>query len=572
MTRFALLLLVASCAKSDGVKLPDAGDDDDAPIVTTGPTPEAPVESGDLGDMILPEIIATPPGCTFNNSVEVILETPADPDADIWFTTDGSAPQIGVGNLYAGPTMITQSVQIRAIAEVSGQLVGTSPTYLSLDPGLDGFSSDIPLVVLWSQRAAPTTKLETYEKFTMSVFEPPQGGRIDFPSDATLSVRSGLRVRGSSSSGFEKKPYRLESWDPIDPLDVDMDVELLGMPAEADWVFLSPLVFDRALMRNALIYQLSNNINRYAPRTRFAEVFVAEWGEVLGLDDYKGVYVILERVERDADRVALTRLEATDIALPELSGGYIFKEDRLGPGDQGFVAGDGGGAFDFEQPFVFSEPSEAEIQPEQYIYMRDLIDELGDALVQPNFTNPVTGRHYDQIVDVDSFIDHHILNVFTKNPDAFRLSGYFHKDRDGLLMAGPIWDFDRTMGCADDSRAGNPTWWDPSNETNDCTFVFEHGLWLGFFNDPVFRTRYFQRWDDLLLSDLSLASVGAVIDDMEAELAEAAPRNFSAWPGYPPRGGSFESEVNMLRVWVQDRHAWVTNCLALPDPRSCIGT
>jgi len=530
-----------------------------------------PIATADLGDMLEYAIIATPPGAAFSGSIDVTLETPADPEADIWFTNDGSPPQLGSSTRYTGPFAVTESTQIRAIAEIEGLVIGTSPTYLALEPDVAQFSSDIPLIVLWSQRDAPVVKTDTYTHYTLSVFEPPDGGRAQWPSDANLSVRNGLRVRGSSSSGFEKKPYRLEAWDPVDSGNVDLDISLLGMPAEADWVFLSPLVFDRALMRNALIYRLSNAMGRYAPRSRFAEVFVAEYGEAIGTDDYVGVYVILERIERDADRVQITRLEPNDLSLPELTGGYLFKEDRLGPDDQGFWAGDGDNQFTFEQPFVFVDPSEIEIRPEQFGYLRGQLDELGQALAAPDFTHPGTGRHYTQIIDVDSWIDHHILNVFTKNPDAFRLSGYFHKDRDGLIMAGPIWDFDRTMGCSDDSRAADPTWWDASNETADCTYVFEHGFWLGLFRDPAFTTPYWQRWADLLANDLSLPSVGAEIDAMEAELAEAGPRNHATWANYPPRGGTFGSEVDLLRVWIADRHAWMSGCLALDDPSTCIG-
>jgi hypothetical protein len=183
----------------------------------------------------------------------------------------------------------------------------------------------------------------------------------------------------------------------------------------------------------------------------------------------------------------------------------------------------------------------------------------------------VTGRHYSEIIDVDAFIDHHILNVYTKNPDAFRLSGFFYKDRGGLVNAGPIWDFDRTMGCAADPRAADPTWWDNSNETNDCTFVFEHGFWLGLFADPVFADQYWNRWAELLATDLSVASVNATIDAMEAELTEAAPRNYATWSGYPPRGGSLASEIVILKDWLAARHAWMTGCLDLPDPQSCTG-
>ena len=184
-------------------------------------------------------------------------------------------------------------------------------------------------MVLWSRREAPEVREDEYDTFSLSVFEPSSTGRISLPSDASMSVRAGLRVRGSSSSGFPKKPYRLESWDPIDSANVDMDISLLGMPPEADWVLLSPLVFDRGLIRNALMYRLSNEIDRYAPRTEFAEVFVAESGEAVGLDDYAGIYVIVERIERDRDRVDLTKIALTDTAHPRSPEATFSKRTAL---------------------------------------------------------------------------------------------------------------------------------------------------------------------------------------------------------------------------------------------------
>jgi hypothetical protein len=350
-----------------------------------------------------------------------------------------------------------------------------------------------------------------------------------------------------------------------------MDVALLGMPEEADWVFLAPLNFDRAFMRNALIYQLSNSIGRYAPRTRFVELFVAERGEQVGLDDYVGVYVVVERIERDAERVQFTKMLPTDLKPPEVTGGYLFKEDRPGPGEAGFFAGTAGGALTFEQPFVFVEPEEWLMPDAQAFYLIGLLDELGRALTSPGFSDPHTGRHYGDLIDIDSWIDHHILSVYSKNPDAFRLSGYFHKEREERVQAGPIWDFDRSMGCDSDARAQDPTWWDNSNETADCTFVFEHGYWLGLFDDPVFRERYWERMGRLLAAELSDAVVLPVVDGMADELREAAARNQEKWWEYPPRDGGFDGEVRILRDWLSDRNAWMSGCLWLAEPRGCFG-
>ena len=290
----------------------------------------------------------------------------------------------------------------------------------------------------------------------------------------------------------------------------------------------------------------------------------------MGLDDYVGVYEVTELIKRDKNRVAIKRLDPTDVIGAAVTGGYLFKEDRVGPGEVGFTAGTAGGAFEFEQPFVCDDPNEDELVNAQSLYLSQYVNDVGNSLVSPAFTDSRTGLPYGSLIDVDSFIDHHILNVFAKNPDAFRLSGFFYKDRDGLLNAGPIWDFDRAMAPISDNRATDPTWWDPSNITTDTTRVFDHGFFRGLFSDPAFRTKYWARFAALLAGPLAKAQVAARIDANAALLAEAATRNFARWTSFPPRT-DYATEVGYLKTWLSQRHDWMVGCLALPDPRTCTG-
>ena len=217
------------------------------------------------------------------------------------------------------------------------------------------------------------------------------------------------------------------------------------------------------------------------------------------------------------------------------------------------------------------DPKEAELNFAQTRYLTDTLDILGESLAAPDFQDPESGTHYSEQIDQDAWIDHHILNTLPKNPDAFRLSGYFYKDRGGPIVAGPVWDFDRTMGCDDDSRAEDPTWWDPSNITTDTTYIFEHGFWLGLFADPVFQDAYWSRWVALLQAELALDRILAHVQSMEDELSEAAARNFARWPDYPPRGGSYATEVAELTQWLTIRHRWISRCVERENPQNCTG-
>ena len=87
-----------------------------------------------------------------------------------------------------------------------------------------------------------------------------------------------------------------------------------------------------------------------------------------------------------------------------------------------------------------------------------------------------------------------MLNEFTKNPDGLRLSTYFFKDRNKRIEYGPVWDFDRTMGCDDDGRAANPVGWSGS---------YRHGWWSRVMSNKAFKELYAQRWGEVRGSVMS---------------------------------------------------------------------
>ena len=65
------------------------------------------------------------------------------------------------------------------------------------------------------------------------------------------------------------------------------------MPAENDWILHGPYS-DKTLMRNALIYEMGDKINRYTTRRRYCELYIN--------GDYRG-YMFMENIKRDVNRV-----------------------------------------------------------------------------------------------------------------------------------------------------------------------------------------------------------------------------------------------------------------------------
>jgi hypothetical protein len=105
-------------------------------------------------------------------------------------------------------------------------------------------------------------------------------------------------VRGYTSLRYPKCSFHLKTQDDASH---PAKLSILGLPKESDWVLYAPYP-DKSLMRDVLAYELSNRIGRYAPRTRFVEVFVSESGSRLTQRDYAGVYVFEEKIKRAKNR------------------------------------------------------------------------------------------------------------------------------------------------------------------------------------------------------------------------------------------------------------------------------
>jgi hypothetical protein len=491
----------------------------------------------------------TPPGGTFVGTSRVEISS-ADQGVELRYTLDGSVPE-QTSLIYDGPIELSASTRIlvRAfrpgVAEPAGPIFAAS--YLRVADDVASFSSNLPIAIVHTFDSGKLdAKSSEFVPAWLSIAAPAASGRSALVGASSVQSGIGIHVRGQTSRGFPKKQYAVELRD--DNSGEDRKLALLGMPAESDWVLSDSVVVDRSLIRNALAFAISNQIGRYAPRTRFVEAFLVDGGGDVNQSTYVGVYTLIEKIKRDSARVDVAKLEATELALPGISGGYIVSIDK---GDPSFAAG--GETFQFVYP-------DAELMLDaarapQVDYLRDFIADFAEAVAAPDFIGPSHGQHYSEFIDVDAFIDHQIVNALAKNVDGLRISTYFHKDLDGPLVAGPVWDFDRSLGTPYDERASEPEEWRLSQ--SDGTDYFEEGFWGDLFVDPAFRTRYKQRFLTLLEGELSADVLVGLVDSLSAQLSEAAPRNFERWSDYPPSGGTHAGELAILKEFLQRRAAWI---------------
>ncbi|MBZ5640113.1 MAG: CotH kinase family protein [Acidobacteriia bacterium] len=487
----------------------------------------------------------------FTDSFSLTLTT-GSPTAVVRYTLDGSEPSATNGAVYSAPILIDASTRIRARAFEAGLAPSSVITrfYAKLDAGVVGFSSNLPVLILDTFGDGVN---QTWQTDVLTSIIPTVGGRASITGSPDFVGYAGLRLRGSSSLGFPKNQYFLEIWDEDRQ---DRDVSFLGLPPQSDWILYGPYT-DKSLMRNFLAYEWSNDIGRYAVRTRFVELYFRRAAGAVSASDYYGVYVLMEKIKWDVNRVNITQLQPTDSAPPEVTGGYIIKKDRLDPGDLGFRTITG-------QVLNYVFPKEKNITTAQAAYLKGYLDEFESVLYGANFADPVNG--YAKYIDVDSFIDHHILVELTKNIDGFRLSTFMFKDRNGKLNMGPLWDFDLALGNANYLNGWLPDGW-YHDQLNDGDYPW----WRRLFSDPEFTQRYADRWFALRGGPLATAKLLRDVDANAALLGESEVRNFQRWPVlgvyvWPNEyiGAAYQDEIDWMKQWITGRVAWIDSQFVAP--------
>jgi hypothetical protein len=469
------------------------------------PTPGA--WNGSAGTAILPRVGLWPPaGMYFSNTLTVTLSASPSP-ATIRYTLDGSLPGLGA-RIYTAPLQVNGNAMIRAQAAVGGVWGQVAEAhYTLLDATVTNFTSNLPLVIIdtFGRGVPDGTKVGAYAIF---IDTNTPSGRTSLTSPGDYIGHMGIALHGSSSLGFPKQPFAIELRDETGDA---TDYPLLGLPAGNDWL-LYPSYDDKTFLNNVLTEEIFRAMGHYAVRCKYTELYLRTSAGRLTAANYAGIYVLIERIRIDNNRVNIAKLGPTDNTPPAVTGGYLFSKDR--PGTNGLLITTTRG----EQLNVL-EPDPGEITPAQSAYLLDYLNACEGALYGANWLDPLTG--YAAYIDADSCVDQHWIVEYPKNIDGYWLSNYMTKDRNGKLKMEPIWDWDLSWGNANYGDGAHTNGWHYGGGE----------IWLGKMRtDPDFYQKIIDRWGALRLSVFNATNLIARIDQVTNQLWEAQARDFKRWP------------------------------------------
>lgn len=337
-----------------------------------------------------------------------------------------------------------------------------------------------------------------------------------------------IRGRGNTTwNWFPKKPYRIK---------LDAAAELLGLPADKDWVLLANFR-DPTDMMNAFAFEVGRLTSlSFNNNNRFVDLYFN--------DQYIGLYQLTEQIEVDDNRVNINPDE-----------GILLSMDVDDGPEKSPDAGDNFISKQYNIPICIKNPENldldvvATIQQEFY--------QLEKTILNKEF------KAFSQMACIESFADFILVQELTCNVDLRRpASLYIHRDKNAKWTMGPLWDFD----------SGYDFDWSEIKSGHDY-FISDNNLILGInpaqlkgitektwlfthlFAMPEFVKVYKQRWSVLKDKIMTVAwnKTYAYATAMMSELhTDAEHWQINKNP---------EHEINKMKQWLDKRVALMTKTI-----------
>ena len=361
---------------------------------------------------------------------------------------------------------------------------------------------DLPVIRIDSEVSAEGS--DEYEDARVSLLNTTQEFCFD-------EMEAEWKIHGRSSAVAAKKPFNLR---------FRYRVDLLGMGEARKWILLANH-YDKTLLRNRLMYDLSGQINmRYPVESRFVELYVN--------GDYQGLYQLCEAPQIDRERVAI-HPSKEEFLLEVLIPGRTTSDPTIRTP---------------HKKIQLVLDSIDYLPPDQEEWLTDFFDRAESALKTGN------KEEIAAYFDLDSFVNGYILYEFSKNADLAIGSTFDLSCGNGIRNCDPLHQVNGTVPCATDGWYAVQLW-------------YRDLVQLDWFQD-LFSERY-HALQPVLVNLYEANELGtSQIDQLVENMPQAIEHNYQKWrvdgreyaSARPPEK-TYELNVEYLRTWLKDRNEWI---------------
>lgn len=313
---------------------------------------------------------------------------------------------------------------------------------------------------------------------------------IDVDSLSKLSGFNGycgIEFHGNSTLHAPKKSYDIEL---RDALGNEQTQQLLDFGPEEDFILLAQY-FDRSHYRNVFAFDLWSQMGHYSPKYRHVKLNVN--------GKFQGIYLLVEKIKVDKNRLDL------DIGMTddwEVGDPFLIKFENETPNYSSWPQNFQGKSITIKTIYPKNSYDEGYDLQFEFPYFTDLFDEAID-----NVNKGLQGEdhsHYRDFIDVASFVDYFLMTELSKNPDGFKRSVYFYRDRvsqgdstSGKIHMGPVWDFDLAFGNVGYGNYRSAEGWTYLQKRESKNVDLFPAFWYKLLCDPDFVQQCISRLQEI---------------------------------------------------------------------------
>lgn len=393
--------------------------------------------------------------------------------------------------------------------------------------------TNLPLVVIRTTNAQDITSRTEYLNGTVKVIT--EDGKNLF-SDSLK-----IRGRGNASWLYPKQPFKIK---------LNHKAHMVGLPAKAkDWTLINNWG-DKTLIRNMVAFETSRRMKmNYSPAATLVNVIVNS--------EYEGCYQLCDQLEVGKDRIDITKMDATCVKVPEITGGYLIEIDaNAGSEPVHFTSNKG-------TPVTVKYPKDDEITSDQLDYIRSTFNTMEAKVYSIYYTDDING--YVSALDVNSFLKHFLVGEYTGNTDTY-WSVYLSKERGSFerFKAAAVWDFD--LALENDARTY------PINNLSSYLSLSSRSSHAGdmkYFVSRIVNTQtntIKKLWTDARNSGLTWENMSTYVDSLTEVINESQQLNFIRWKTLDQKVhqnfqalGSYQAEVDFMKQYMKARFTWMDN-------------
>ena len=322
-----------------------------------------------------------------------------------------------------------------------------------------------------------------------------------------------IRLRGNTSSGGVKKPYKLKLSKKADLLFRDIPKE------DKDWVLQRIYPVLTMIVNTGLNVGLQVGLE-WEPECKVVNLVIN--------GEYKGDYLLIETVKRDKHRIDIDKT------------GYLIEDDAYWWNEDVYFKGN---TLINQVGYTFKYPDSEDLNDSIIQNIKNYILDFEEALKE--------NRDVSEYIDIDNWAAWLLAQDILGQTDAGGTNRFIYKEdynpikpNSTLLKMGPLWDFDCTFVVKDK--------WSNIHRTE---YSFFYGRLL---KREDFFTSYITLWENIkgnILEEMTYY-FKYIFNNKEEDINKSRILNKEIYPDetYTP----IEDEIKTTIDWLYDRINWIS--------------